>query len=108
PGLHAEIVPARQAVTEIAATPVAYHDVPSGWIPKLEADAGAVAGLRDAVLSQLSSRPLCLAVTGSAAGRAPVAAALGVALAQGGLRVLLVEADFDKPELHLALGVTAP
>lgn len=91
-----------------SAEPMAHHDVP-GWRPQLDPDALGVAPVRDAILKQVSSRRLSIAVTGSAGdGRSQVAAALAFALAQSGARVLVVEADFDRPALHQALAVNAP
>jgi Mrp family chromosome partitioning ATPase len=61
------------------------------------------------VLREASSRQLTIAVTGSpGSNRAKVAASLAFSLAQNGARVLLVEADFDQPELHDALEISAP
>jgi Mrp family chromosome partitioning ATPase len=110
--LFAEVVP---AVPQGAPAPlpgaaaVRFHDVPSGWSPKLEVETLALAELRDAVLKEASSRRLTIAVTGSpGSSRAKLAASLALSLAQNGARVLLVEADFDQPELHDALDVSAP
>ena len=101
--------PAQVVPVAAAAAPIAFHDVPLGWSPKLEPDAPAVTTLRDAVLGQSSKRQLCIAVTGPAGpSRAHLAGSLGWSLAQSGARVLLVEADFDRPELHEALAVAAP
>jgi Mrp family chromosome partitioning ATPase len=95
-------VPAAEAVTLV------HHEV-HGWGPKPVPAGLDVTALCDAVLEQLSSRRVSLAVTGAPGPqRSQVAAALAVVLAQGGARVLLVEADFDHPELHQALGVSAP
>jgi len=118
PGLLPEIVPvpvaaparapAAAMVVANSPEPMAHHDVP-GWRPQLDPEALGVTPLRDAVLKQLSSRRLSIAVTGSPGdGRSQVAAALAFALAHSGARVLVVEADFDLPALHLALAVNAP
>jgi Mrp family chromosome partitioning ATPase len=111
-GVVAEVMPAApQAATATAPSPATlwFHDVPSGWSPKLEAETPALAELRDAVLKEASSRRLTVAVTGSpGSNRAKIAASLAFSLAQKGVRVLVVEADFDQPELHDALDVSAP
>jgi Mrp family chromosome partitioning ATPase len=91
-----------------AAAALRFHEVPTGWSPNLEAETPALTELRDAVLKE-ASRRLTIAVTGPAASnRATIAASLALSLAQNGVRVLLVEADFDQPELHEALAVSAP
>jgi Mrp family chromosome partitioning ATPase len=91
------------------ASTLIYQDVPSGWRTNVDAASPAIASLRDTVLAQVSARRLCVAVTGvGGARRAQVAAGLGIALAQAGLRVLLVEGDSDAPELHQVLGLSMP
>ena len=88
---------------------VAPHDVPVGWRPNVSLEIPEVPALRDAVLKQASARRLSLVVTGaSRQNRTQMACALAFALAHSGARVLLVEADFDNPELHQALAVDAP
>jgi Mrp family chromosome partitioning ATPase len=114
--LTAEVVPAAApkaaplpAPLPAAAASLRFHEVPPGWSPNLEAETPALTELRDAVLKEASSRRLTIAVTGSAASnRATIAASLALSLAQNGARVLLVEADFDQPELHEALSISAP
>ena len=86
-----------------------FHDVPSGWSPKLEAETPIVTGLREAVLKQTATHRVTVAVTGSPGpDRAKIAASLALSLAQNGAQVLLIEADFDRPELHETLSVSAP
>jgi polysaccharide biosynthesis transport protein len=107
-GLVPEILPVRTTAPTAAPDPLVYHDV-LGWQPPLDPAALGVTGLRDAVLKQASAQRLCIVVTGSAdPNRATVAAALAISLAQNGARVLLVEADFDRPGLDQALAVPAP
>ena len=92
-----------------AASTIIHHDVPSGWHPNVDPTAPPVVTLRDAVLKQASTRRLSIAVTGArGAGRAQLAGGLAFALAQSGARVLLVEGDFDSPEIHQALAIAAP
>ncbi len=88
---------------------VVHQDVPLGWEPQVDGKAPAILQLRDAVLHAAAGRRLTLLVTGTARGeRARVASALGLALAEAGARTLLVEADFDNPELHRTLAISAP
>jgi Mrp family chromosome partitioning ATPase len=92
----------------IAPVTLVHHEL-HGWAPKPEPLGLDVTGIRDAIRKELSSRRMSIAVTGARGPeRGQVAAALAVALAHGGARVLLVEADFDHPELHQALGISAP
>jgi len=92
-----------------AASGVVPHDVPSGWRPNVELELPEAAALRDGVLRQASARPLGIVVTGSSAhSRTQMACALAFTLAQSGARVLLLEADFDRPDLHQALAINAP
>jgi Mrp family chromosome partitioning ATPase len=99
----------RAAPTHFVQPTTLIHHELYGWTPKTAPAGFDVAPLRDAVVAQLAARSLSIAVTGAPGPqRSLVAAALGVALAQAGVRVLLVEADFDQPELHQALGVSAP
>ncbi len=101
------------ASAPVAAPPVAatliHHDVPAGWQPNVDpADPNALP-LRDGVLAHGLSRRLTLAVTGdSGPARARVSATLAFALASAGARVLLIEADFESPQIHNALAVNAP
>jgi Mrp family chromosome partitioning ATPase len=98
----------RQAPTPTAST-IIHQDMPLGWQPNLSTSPAEVAALRDSVLKQASTHRLTLLVTGAATStRAHVAGALGLALAESGVRVLLIEADFDSPGLHHALAFTAP
>ncbi len=91
------------------ASGVTPHDVPFGWRPNVQLEIPEAIALRDAVLKQASSRRLSVVVTGaSRQNRTQMACALAFALAQSGARVLLVEADFDRPELHQALAINAP
>ncbi len=116
--LYAEVMPAAPpppavpapARAPAAALPLLHHDVPASWSPKLPPELPPeLASLRDAVLEQLTSRRLSIAVTGAAGDtRAQVAAMLALSLAHRGARVLLVEADFDRPELHETLAISAP
>jgi Mrp family chromosome partitioning ATPase len=102
------IVPVAQAMQH-APLEMIEHDVPAGWAPKIDANDATVVSLRDAVLSQGLSQHLRIAVTGSAGnGKAELAAALAFALAHAGARVLLIEADFDHPQIHQALAIEAP
>lgn len=90
---------------------VRHQDVPYGWRPGLDGSDPNVTSLRDSVLSHGLSNHLSVVVSGlpgSKGGKARVAAGLALALAQAGASVLLVEADFDYPELHQALDVAAP
>jgi Mrp family chromosome partitioning ATPase len=92
-----------------AASGVTPYDVPSGWRPNVQLEIPEAVALRDAVLQQASVRRLSIVVTGaSRQDRTQMACALAFALAQSGARVLLVEADFDRPELHQALALNAP
>jgi Mrp family chromosome partitioning ATPase len=105
--------PQPDAAPEVMPTPtevpVEYYDVPSGWRPMVNLETPEIATLRDAVLKEASTRRLIVAVTGAPGhDRARVAGGVALALAQSGARVLLVEADFDRPQLHEALAVTAP
>jgi Mrp family chromosome partitioning ATPase len=101
--------PLARQVPSASATTVVYHDVPLGWAPSVDGAAADVAQLRDAVLQAAMGVRLTLLVTGTArAQRALVASALGLALANAGARTLLVEADFDHPELHRTLSLSAP
>jgi Mrp family chromosome partitioning ATPase len=107
-GYDAQLVAGRQAPTPAASTLV-HHDVPDGWAPNVDATDPHVVALRDAIMSQGLSRHLRIAVTGSpGAGKARVAGALAVALSQSGARVLLVEADFDQPQVHQVMALAAP
>ena len=91
------------------ASGVAPYDVPTGWRPNVQLELPEAFALRDAVLTQISARRLSIVVTGaSRQNRTQMACALAFALAQSGARVLLVEADFDHPELHQALAISAP
>ena len=86
-----------------------HHDVPPGWQTKVNADAPGIAHLRDAILKYVSARRLTVTVTGAGGDiRAQIAAALSFSLAASGAKVLLVEAEFDRPELHRTLPVTPP
>jgi Mrp family chromosome partitioning ATPase len=92
-----------------AASTIIHHDVPFGWRPSVDPTAAPVVTLRDAVLKQASVQRLAVAVTGArGSGRGQLAAGLALALAESGARVLLVEADFDSPEIHRALAIAAP
>jgi Mrp family chromosome partitioning ATPase len=103
-----QLVPVQQAPTPAASTLV-HHDVAPGWRPNVDPTHPQVVALRDAIMQQGISRHLRVAVTGSAgSAKAQMAGALSVALAQAGARVLLVEADFDHPEVHQVLAITAP
>ncbi|MES1185457.1 MAG: hypothetical protein ABUL60_16715 [Myxococcales bacterium] len=103
-----QAAPAPRAAPAVEAVTLVHHEV-HGWGPKPVPAGLDVTALCDAVLKQLSARRVSLAVTGAPGPqRSQVAAALAAMLAQGGARVLLVEADFDHPELHQALGVSAP
>jgi Mrp family chromosome partitioning ATPase len=117
PGLTPEIIPAQRAAAVPSAPALSatagngalvHHEAP-GWRPQLDPEALGVSPLRDAVLHQLSMQRLNIAVTGAPGeSRAQVAAALAFSLAQSGAKVLLAEADFDRPALHQALAVNAP
>lgn len=102
------IVPANLGPAQLSATEILLHDVPAGWRPNVEPDDQVIA-LRDAVLAQGLSRRLRIAVTGSSgSGKAQLASALALALAQAGASVLLLEADFDNPQIHQALAIETP
>jgi Mrp family chromosome partitioning ATPase len=102
------VAPVAQAPTPAASTLI-HHDVPSGWRPNVDPAAPEVIALRDAVLLQAGGRRLCIGVTGARGpSRGQVASALAFALSQSGARVLLVEADFESPDIHQALAVNAP
>ena len=105
----AEVVPVQQAPTPAASTLV-HHDVASNWQPNADPNHPHIIALRDAILKQGLSRHLRVAVTSApgAAGKAQVAGGLALSLAQAGARVLLVEADFDDPQLHQVMAVSAP
>jgi Mrp family chromosome partitioning ATPase len=111
PALHAydaQLVAVQQAPTPAASTTV-HHDVPMGWRPDADPNHPHIVALRDAVLNQGLSRHLRVAVSGApGAPKAQVAGALALALAQAGARVLLVEADFDNPQVHQAMAINAP
>ena len=101
-------VPPVQAPTPAASTLI-HHDVPSGWRPNVDPTAPSVLLLRDAVMQQASSRRLTIAVTGArGTARAQLAGGLALALSESGARVLLVEGNFDVPEIHRALAIAAP
>jgi Mrp family chromosome partitioning ATPase len=103
------VPPVREAQAPMIAPVTLVHHELHGWAPKPEPLGLDVTGIRDAIHKELSSRRVSIAVTGARGPeRGQVAAALAVALAHGGARVLLVEADFDHPELHQALGISAP
>jgi len=105
----AEVWTAPAPAPSPAAATMIHHDVPSGWRPNVDPTAPALLTLRDAVLKEVSSKRLTLAVTGGRGpGRAQVAAGLALALSQKGVLVLLVEADFDSPEIHQMLSIAAP
>jgi Mrp family chromosome partitioning ATPase len=105
----AQVVPVQQAPTPAASTLV-HHDVASTWRPNVDPNHPHIVALRDAILKQGLSRHLRVAVTSGpgAAGKAQVAGGLALSLAQAGARVLLVEADFDDPQLHQVMAVSAP
>lgn len=85
------------------------RDLPFGWTPRIDASGPVVAPLSEALLQHVNSEPLRVAVTGDdAAAKAQLASALALALAGVGAKVLLVEADFDHPQLHQALTLTVP
>jgi Mrp family chromosome partitioning ATPase len=108
PAHEMQLVPVQQAPTPAASTLV-HHDVAPGWRPNVDPNHPQVLALRDAILQQGLSRHLRVAVTGSAGlAKAQMAGALSVALAQAGARVLLVEADFDTPQVHQVLAISAP
>jgi Mrp family chromosome partitioning ATPase len=103
-----QAAPAAPAALANTPEPMVHHDAP-GWRPQLDPEALGVTPLRDAVLKQVSARRLSIAVTGAPGdARSQVAAALAYSLALSGARVLVVEADFDRPALHQALAVNAP
>ncbi|HEX2870922.1 MAG TPA: hypothetical protein VHP33_06695 [Polyangiaceae bacterium] len=114
PALNAEVMPGRVAPAApvpapVPAASIIHHEVPAGWRTNVNPDAPGIAPLRDAVLKHVSTRRLTVTVTGASGDvRAHVAAALSLSLAASGAKVLLVEADFDRPELHQALPVTPP
>jgi Mrp family chromosome partitioning ATPase len=103
------VLPVQQAPTPAASTRV-HHDVVSGWRPNADPNHPHIVALRDAILKQGLARQLRVAVTNAhgAAGKAQLAGALSLSLAQAGARVLLVEADFDEPQVHQAMAVSPP
>jgi Mrp family chromosome partitioning ATPase len=105
----AQVVPVQQAPTPAASTLV-HHDVAPGWRPNADPNHPHIVALRDSILKQGLSRHLRVVVTNApgAAGKAQVAGGLALSLAQAGARVLLVEADFDDPQVHQAMAVSAP
>jgi Mrp family chromosome partitioning ATPase len=103
------MVPAYTPQPLPAAADVMLHDVPAGWQPQINPSEPQVLALRDAVLAQGFSRQLRIAVTGTpGSGKAQLACGLSCALAQAGARVLLLEADFDHPQIHQTLGFETP
>jgi Mrp family chromosome partitioning ATPase len=99
---------ARQAPSP-SATTIVHQDVPLGWVPPVFGNTAELHQLRDAVLQAATGRSLTLLVTGTArTERAQVASGLALALAEAGARTLLVEADFDNPELHRTLSLSTP
>lgn len=107
PEVKAEVVPPPQPGQ--GSSGVVAHDVPPGWRANVQLESPEAVALRDAVLKQASARRIGVVVTGSSAqGRTQMACGLAFALAQSGARVLLLEGDFDRPELHQALAVQAP
>jgi Mrp family chromosome partitioning ATPase len=105
----AHVVPVQQAPTPAASTLV-HHDVASDWRPNADPNHPHVVALRDSILKQGLARHLRVAVTNArgAAGKAQLAGALSLSLSQAGARVLLVEADFDEPQVHQAMALNAP
>ncbi len=98
----------RQAPTPLAST-IIQQDMPLGWRPNVEAPLAEIIPLSNAVLKEASSRRITMLVTGSPTiERAHFAGALALAISESGARVLLVEADFDAPAVHRALGFNAP
>jgi Mrp family chromosome partitioning ATPase len=86
-----------------------FHDVPSGWRPQIDLADPQLLALRDAVMAQGLSRRLRIAITGSAGnGKVQLACGLSLSLAEVGARVLLLEADFDHPQVHQTLGFETP
>jgi Mrp family chromosome partitioning ATPase len=113
PAHNAEVMPAQVAPAAAAparaAASMIHHDVPAGWRSNVNPDTPGIAPLRDAILKHVSTRRLTVTVTGAAGDvRAHTAAALSLSLAESGAKVLLIEADFDRPELHQTLPVTPP
>jgi Mrp family chromosome partitioning ATPase len=106
---NAHVVPVQQAPTPAASTRV-HHDVASSWRPNADPSHPHVVALRDSILKQGLARHLRVAVTNAhgAVGKAQLAGALSLSLAQAGARVLLVEADFDDPQVHQAMALSPP
>jgi Mrp family chromosome partitioning ATPase len=106
------IVPAHAAgeTEPLPAGPeLSFHDLPAGWRPRVDPTDPQIVALRDAVMAQGLSRRLRIAVTGSAGnGKAQLACGLSLSLAQAGARVLLLEADFDHPQVHQTLAFETP
>ena len=99
---------AAAAPTPAASTSI-YHDVPTGWRPNVDPTAPPVVALRDAIVKETGGRRICIAVTGARGPeRAQVASGLALALSQVGARVLLMEGDFDRPEIHQVLAINPP
>lgn len=98
----------RQAPSPHRST-VVHHDVPLGWTPRVDPKNPDVLKQRDAVLHAATGRRLTLLVTGpGVTERAQFAGALGLAVAEAGARALLVEADFDAPQLHQVMALSTP
>lgn len=108
--VQAYVAPAAAAPAAAApAGSIIHHDVPAGWRTNINPEAPGIAPLRDAILKHVSTRRLTVTVTGAAGDiRAQIASALSLSLAGSGAKVLLIEADFDRPELHQTLPVTPP
>lgn len=100
-------VPVPQAPSPSASTLV-HHEAPTGWYAAVDPQHPGVIALRDAIMTQGLSRQLRVVVTGAAGSeRTEVAGALAIALSEAGARVLLLEADFDLPQVHRVMAVTA-
>ena len=90
-----------------AAGALMHYDVPPGWTHAVvDATSADVVHLRDALLKHSTGQRLTLLVTGATRPElSQVACGLSLALAQSGASTLLVEADFDNPQIHRLLSV---
>ena len=93
---------------------IAFRDPPSGWKPASAVAAPSSLEELRAVRDQLYRFAVrgCFVVgvtsTPDVTSKSETAAQLAWILAEGRARVLLMEADFDQPAIHRALGVETP
>lgn len=85
------------------------REIPMGFSPQVNPAEPHISQVRDSVLQRDPNQTLTLAVSGArGSDKGRFASALALALANSGVRVLLVEADFDNPQVHQALGIQVP